>query len=143
MIYPFHCQVCDLRFELDRSMNDAPDCIQECPDCKGESHRVWVSFRLSTVGCSGPTDPDYIPPEHRVVSDPAYGDSARSADKIERAYAEDIERKGSLASSDNKMKASVPAHLYHGKIRQTGDKHYWKDPKNLARHKRCHIKGQK
>lgn len=34
---------------------------------------------------------------------------------------------------------SVPAHLYHGKIKETGDKNYWNDPKNLSRHNECKV----
>jgi hypothetical protein len=28
----------------------------------------------------------------------------------------------------------VPAELYHGKIRETGDKDYWSDKRNLEQH---------
>jgi hypothetical protein len=40
-----------------------------------------------------------------------------------------------------KQTHAVPAHLYHGKIKETGDKNYWSDPKNLSRHNDCKVDG--
>lgn len=37
------------------------------------------------------------------------------------------------------MTNSIPADLYHGKIRETGDRHYWDSPKNRKRHKSTEI----
>lgn len=42
-------------------------------------------------------------------------------------------------SGSFKQTHQVPADLYHGKVRETGDKDYWKDPKNLNRHKSCKV----
>jgi hypothetical protein len=38
-----------------------------------------------------------------------------------------------------KQTHAVPAHLYHGKIKETKDPNYWQDPKNLSRHKECKV----
>ncbi len=38
-----------------------------------------------------------------------------------------------------KQTHAVPAHLFHGKIKETGDKNYWSDPKNLSRHTDCKV----
>ena len=42
---------------------------------------------------------------------------------------------GKLAPINRK----VPADLYHGKIKETGDRDYWNDPGNLKHHKETEI----
>ena len=38
-----------------------------------------------------------------------------------------------------KKSMQIPAALYHGKIKQTGDRSYWDNPKNRNRHKSCKV----
>jgi hypothetical protein len=91
--------------------------------------------QIDTSACK---DHNFIPEECRVV------DSDRSYDratgiKKEQMFNRAIQRRrAQLADGGNKgsiqHKRSVPAELYHGKIRETGDPDYWKDEKNLERH---------
>jgi hypothetical protein len=62
------------------------------------------------------------------------------AERREELFRKDIAlKKEAVARGGNKglikMKKSVPADLYHGKIKESGDKDYWNDKKNLNRHK--------
>ena len=58
----------------------------------------------------------------------------RAAQKRRRQLAESGNRKSTFRHTH-----SVPVELYHGKIKQTGDKNYWNDPKNLNRHKSSEV----
>jgi hypothetical protein len=37
------------------------------------------------------------------------------------------------------MTHQIPAALHAAKIRETGDRQYWDDPKNRNRHKSCRV----
>jgi hypothetical protein len=37
------------------------------------------------------------------------------------------------------MTHSVPVELYYGKIRESGDKDFWRDPQNLEQAKSCKV----
>ena len=64
---------------------------------------------------------------------------------MERAYAKKLARtrrevaEGSGSSFQKELE--VPAHLYHGKIRETGDKSYWLQQKNRDKHKAFKVTG--
>ena len=84
--------------------------------------------------------------DKRVVSDGIDGNSPLQAERLERVYREDLENKRKQASAAKsgkrrkmRMTHSVPAHLFHGKIRETGDKKYWEDPSNLKQHTDCQV----
>jgi hypothetical protein len=84
-------------------------------------------------------DHDNIP-EHKRVASSAAGLGKKGARRLEAAYAEHVEqRRAQLSDGGNtgsiRHDMSIPAELYHGKIKETGDKAYWKDKRNVARHK--------
>lgn len=72
-------------------------------------------------------------------------DGGKSADRVEHEFKKQIEQRRSQIRDAGgqrgsiKQTHSVPAHLYHGKIKETGDKNYWSDPKNLNRHTECKV----
>lgn len=85
-------------------------------------------------------DHDDIPEGKRVKR----ASSPRSAQAEEARFQRHIEeRRKQLADGGNRGSIrhthSVPADLYHGKIRETGDRNYWKDPKNLKKHKSTRV----
>jgi hypothetical protein len=83
-----------------------------------------------------------IPKDKRVVDNFLTPKTPNQAERLERAYHKDLERKRAMVSERGKrskkpgirMTHSVPAELYHGKIRETGDKDYWSDKRNLEQH---------
>jgi len=94
---------------------------------------------LDTSKCRDASD---IPLQHQVRSQ---DDGGKSGARVEREFQEEVRarrkqirdaggQRGSIRQTH-----SVPTHLYHGKIRETGDKAYWDDPSNLARHKECKV----
>ena len=101
-------------------------------------HRDWKadSPMLDTSACRDHSD---IAPEHRTASAWDRG----SPQKVEHDFQQHIHNRRSELRDGNRgsirHKMSVPAHLYHGKIKETGDKQYWDDPKNIARHKDCEV----
>jgi hypothetical protein len=93
---------------------------------------------LDTSQCR---DADDIPQEKRVYD---WSDT-RSETAKERAFQEHIHERRTLVKEAGRnpnfgrMTHSVPADLFHGKIRETGDKNYWEDPRNVQRHKSCQV----
>jgi len=101
--------------------------------------RDWLAD-LPQIDTSGCRDHDDIPPGKRV----ARSTSPRSAVKEEALFQRHIEdRRKVLRDGGNRGSFrhthSVPADLYHGKIRETGDKNYWSDPANLRKHNTCKV----
>lgn len=41
-----------------------------------------------------------------------------------------IKNQGGQKSKTWKLTHSIPAELYYGKVRESGDKHFWSDEKN-------------
>lgn len=88
-----------------------------------------------------------IPKDKRVVRNFLKPDTPEQAARLERAYQKDLERKRAMVAERGKrskkpgirMTHSVPAELYHGKIRETGDRTYWSDRKNLEQHTDCKV----
>lgn len=143
-IYSYICDNCEHTEEQYGSIHRVPPWTQVCPVCKHHALRrdlLADRTQISTVGCSGGSDPDDIPPEYRVTDTPLEGTSAAKGAKMERLYQKDIEakRRAKRKGAPMEMTNSIPAELYHGKIRQTGDKNYWDDPKNRKRHKSTEV----
>lgn len=138
MIYPFRCYDCELDNQIDARPFRPPN-APRCPSCGQLMDRVF-GCQINTESCK---DHDFIPDESRVVeSDRSYDKSLGV--KKEQAYRRARDRRrAQLADGGNKGSFkhthSVPAELYHGKIKQTGDPDYWKDPKNLKRHKSTEV----
>jgi len=93
---------------------------------------------LDTSGCR---DHSYIPESKRVASAFDRG----SPEKIEARFHQHVQNRRTEIRDAGGQRGSikqthaVPAHLFHGKIRETGDKRYWDDPKNIAKHSDCKV----
>ena len=102
--------------------------------------RVWTPPNFICPG-----DADEIPVGSRVTENTAFGDTKAQGVRKEARYQKAIQqrRRQLVENGDRKSTFrhthSVPVELYHGKIKQTGDKDYWKDPKNLNRHKSSEV----
>lgn len=134
--HEFACSECDRSEEVDATFEQGPPEPWPC-ECGGLFEKVWNQVLFSVPGGA---DPNYISPYDAVSETPLRPVYAAEAKRKERAYAQDLENKRRMARDAGaargpmKMTHSVPAHLWHGKIRQTGDKNYWDDPKNRKRH---------
>jgi hypothetical protein len=66
-----------------------------------------------------------------------------AARRREAKYQERIETlraaKGNQKGKSLRMTHSVPVELYYGKIRESGDKDFWRDPQNLEQAKSCKV----
>lgn len=137
MIFRFDCYCGEVQ---DRESSAfCPPEAPECPACGSVMQRVYGAH-IDTSGCR---DHDSIPPEKRVVRSSSIM-SGRDCDPVmeERRFQEHIEKQRELAANhrgDFRKTHSVPADLYHGKIRETGDPHYWDDPTNRDRHRSTKV----
>lgn len=131
MKYPFECSA-GHQFEVTASMANPPAERRRCTRCHKQAKRVWLAPMIHIAG-----DPDEIPQQSRVTEDTLHGTSVSKAIKKERAYAKHVAavREAQKGRKGGKLVASIPTEVFHGKIRQTGDKRYWDDPANLAKHK--------
>ena len=133
MRYRFECEQCgEITTEV-ASIKDGPPTAPCC--CGSATLRIWdLPQVISRI------DSDFIPHDKRVVQS-AFGRNDEV--KIEKAYQRDIEQKRHLARQPGKkgirMTHSIPTELYWGKIKETGDKKYWDDPKNRNRHGSCKV----
>lgn len=140
MIYTFTCKKCgDEQLSLPVDLCDSkPPCTRCGRKMSRNFGADWGTLQFNTQSCK---DHDEVPAAKRTAPNLAEGISPAEARRRERAYERDVRRKREVAEAaggnqgSHRMAMSVPTELYHGKIRQTGDKHYWKDPKNRARHK--------
>lgn len=137
MIYPYKCECGETR-EIEASISVGPPEIVKCASCKKAMQRIY-GCHIDTSGCR---DHDHIPEQHRVQR----ASRPRSAAAEEARFQRHIEDRRALARAGGnngviRQTHSVPADLYHGKIRETGDKDYWSDPKNLNRHRSTRIDG--
>lgn len=150
MNYTFECARCGERLDLDASIKSGPphDGITiEHGACGGGFYRVWTPPHLLLR-----QDPDQVEEKSRMVDTSGMsagraaaggGMSKARATKKEKAYNSYIHERRKIFR-DNKqvggrMTHQVPVELYHAKIKQTGDKNYWKDPANLNRHTNCKV----
>lgn len=139
--YTFKCEQCRHSELLLLQMKDYEK-PRPCTRCEGMAHRDYDAD-LKTVQISnvGTRDHNKIPENKRVQG----ASSRKAAIAKERAYGEHIHsRRKQLADDGNRRssfrhKMSVPAEIVHGKIKETGDKGYWDDPKNVARHKEWEV----
>jgi hypothetical protein len=107
-----------------------------CPKCGVSMDRVF-GCEIDTSGCK---DHDDIPEQKRVQR----RNTPRNAHREEARFKKHIDERRKLYAEAGQTPNlrhthSVPADLYHGKIRETGDKNYWNDPKNLSRHKSMKV----
>lgn len=107
---------------------------------KNGIEEILKSGRFPGIDTSACRDADYIPPEKRVLD----LTDRRGEHTKERAFTKHIDDRRKLAKEAGhgksyRMSHSVPADLFHGKIRETGDPDYWDNPKNLNRHKSCKV----
>ena len=142
MRYTFKCESCEAGIEITAPMSEGPPESVDCC-CGAVAHRDWRADApmIDTSGCR---DADFIPESKRVASNDGFGVGKRGAEKRVRGFKKHIdERRKALADGGNKGNVrhthSVPADLYHGKIRETGDSKYWQDPANMAKHKSCKV----
>lgn len=133
--YTFKCEACG-DSELQRRPVEECEATFACA-CGGTKQRDFAAdFATVQFDTSGCRDHNVIPREKRV-----YVPGSRSdADRREAKIAEGIkQRREQLREGGNqgsvKQTHAIPAELYHGKIRETKDKQYWQDPKNVDRHK--------
>lgn len=101
---------------------------------------ILESGQFPTLNTSACRDHDFIPHEKRVFDD----QDLRGEASKEKSFEKHVQHRRRLvrdagSGKDFRMSHSVPADLYHGKIRETGDEDYWNDPANLRRHKSCEV----
>ena len=136
MIYPFTCDECGNHTEVDAKPFSPP-----CPPlCCGENMRRVYGCNIDTSNCRDHSD---VPLHARVSENTAYGDTASQGAAKEAQYRKHIEQRRKDLKDGNKGSFrhthSVPAELYHGKIKETGDQNYWSDPSNVKKHSACKV----
>lgn len=146
MRYRFECEACGTTEQIQRSIHDGPGGPRACA-CGGVLEHVIEAPRFI---CRG-TDPDHVPERFRVTENMAFGDSKAAGARKERAYQRHVEgMRKAIRDGRSARKAkphcamgvpthSIPAELYWGKIRETGDQKYWDDPKNRDKHKSTKV----
>lgn len=139
MIYQFQCPFCDVVVPLEARPFHPPR-SPKCVECDAYLDRIY-GCNIDTSGCK---DVDDIPDSQRV----AYGGQANltrgQATRVEAAHHRENEQTRKLIADGGnrgsiRKTMQIPATLFHGKIKQTGDKSYWDDPKNRNRHKSCKV----
>lgn len=136
MIYTFTCpEHGDQLIHLPIGQHKAP---QTCSECGASMERNfladWKTVHVNTSGCRDHNEVPFhaqVQPHHGHVS-------KRAAEKLEAAYAQHIsEQRKAVRRTPGRLRKthSMPAELVFGKIRETGDKHYWDDPANRDKHK--------
>lgn len=145
MIYSFRCLFCQETVQLTLPVSKC-ESHPPCPTCKQAMQRDfmadWKTMQVNTQGCK---DHDNVPAAKRTAPNLGQGITPREARRRERAYAAAVQQKREVAEAaggnrgSQRMAMSVPTELFHSKIRETGDRAYWKDPKNRARHKNWRI----
>lgn len=144
MIYTFECE-CGRRYEASASIKDGPPNVGCC--CGRLMQRVWNPPTLLLR-----QDPDDVGERNAMIDTSTMstalaaaggGMTKASAIKKEKAYNSYIHERRKIFRNNKqvggRMTHQVPVELYHAKIKQTGDKNYWKDPANLNRHKNCKV----
>jgi hypothetical protein len=138
MIYPFQCDECGQAV----SVNCRPLHPPPAPICHGASMRRIYGCQINTSACRDASD---IPANKRVVRSGVMLGKDVDSHREEMRFRRHIDSKRKQIKEDSNKGSpfrhthSVPADLYHGKIRETGDKDYWQDPSNVSRHKDCAL----
>lgn len=134
MIYEFTCDECELTIGFVCAAFKPVE-KANCPECGFEMRRVYGA-RIDTTGCK---DHDFIPHDKRVYDDV----QTMSGEKKGRIFTKHVNERRKLLREGNRgdirQTHSVPSDLFHGKIRETGDKDYWSDPANMKRHESCRV----
>jgi hypothetical protein len=132
--YTFVCDTCSETVVLHRAFSTGPtpeDCHRCCGTLQHDFRADALTVDFDTAACR---DHNTITHAKRVFR----RGSKRRADKLERRYAGHVKDRRRQLKDGNKgsikQSHAIPADLYHGKIRETGDKQYWNDKKNLSRH---------
>ena len=142
MRYTFECKCGNLE-TLNLPVTEC-DSKPPCSKCGKKMTRNFVAdlmtIQVNTNGCK---DHNKVAAKHRV---PPGGMvfTEKQAEHREELFRKDIAlKKEAVARGGNKgsikMKRSIPADLFHGKIKETGDKQYWDDKKNLNRHREFEL----
>lgn len=144
MIYTFKCS-CGAKTEIQRTIAEGPPPSVRCSinGCGGKAVRDWQSDApmIDTSACK---DHSSVRADKQVRS---RWDRNKSPERVENEFKQHIQKRRSQIRDAGgqrgplKQTHAVPAHLYHGKIKESGDKDYWSDPKNLNRHTECKVDG--
>jgi hypothetical protein len=132
--YTFICDDCGETAVLHRPFSVGP--VSEPCDCGGtRKHDFRTDVMTQEVDTTNCRDHNVISREKRVYRPGTRAD----ADKKEAQYSQYVkQRREQLREHGNRgtitQSHAIPADLYHGKIRETGDKQYWNDKKNVDRH---------
>jgi hypothetical protein len=139
MIYAFNCDYCNSYVELSARAFHPPK-APLCSECGMQTYRSY-GCHIDTAGCK---DHDEIPEGQRVQYGGERNISKGQAAGIEAAHQRHNDQtRRDLADGGNRgalrKTHQIPAALFHGKIKQTGDRNYWDDPKNRNRHKSTRV----
>jgi hypothetical protein len=139
MLYEFICDVCGTV----RTLESRPFRPPENPTCQCKKLTTMRRIYSAVIDTSGCQDVDSIPAQHMLCPRPD-GMSKSEAEARTRRYQQSnqmLRRQIAEGGKKEGIKQShaIPPELYHGKIKQTGDKNYWRDSKNLDRHKSCRV----
>lgn len=139
--YTYRCEDCGRSEEQRRSFAEGPtSCACSCGGRLEHDFAADIAtVELDTSACR----------DHNVIerSKRVYRPGTRAnADRVEAAHAKHVrERRQQLKEGGNrgriKQSHAIPADLYHGKLRETKDRTYWQDPKNVARHNAFRVDG--
>jgi len=135
MRYDFECDECgETQSVFAKAFTPPHD--PQCDRCGKLMDRVF-GCEMDTSSCK---DADDVAPAARLNSSP-HGGNAFAKEKRYHAALEKrrkVVREGGH-SDQFRMTHQVPAELFHGKIKETGDKDYWRDSKNMNRHRSCKV----
>lgn len=103
--------------------------------------RRLYGCNIDTSACK---DPDDVAAGGRVSVSPEANLTPGQVAAIEARDRREIEKtRRELADGGNRgsqrLTHKIPAALHAAKIKETGDKAYWDDPKNRNRHKSCKV----
>lgn len=141
-IFEFLCDSCGRYLEKESRETIPVGTPLQC-QCGEFARRVFSLPHVPPDSLS--VDPDNVPVKYRVASNDGFGIGEKAARKREKAYedAQNVKRAmardRSLSRGQMQQTHSIPPELYHGKIRETGDKNYWDDKKNRDRHSSTRI----
>ena len=139
MRYPFACYTCSISRDVESKAFNPPK-APGCAQCGQKMDRVYGCM-IDTSACR---DPDDVAPEHRIAVSQERNLTSRQTAAIEAAHRKKVEQtRRDLADGGNKgdrrMTHQIPAALHAAKVKETGDRNYWDDPKNRNRHKSCKV----
>ena len=143
MKYTFRCtdDTCGSSEIVEAPGASGPPDSRPCTECGAPAeHDFLADIRTISLDTSACRDHDDVAPQHRLA--PTDGLNISPA-KREALYQRDIQETRARLRDGNrgsfKQTHKIPAELFHGKIRETGDRHYWQDKKNLKRHKSTEV----